>query len=790
MSARDTISKIALRQDETLVSPESSSRDADGGTAPIRDPATVLQSTDQGQTDDRSQLILRSVGEGIFGVDLEGRTTFINPLAARMFGRTEEEMLGRPGHPLVHHSYADGTPYPTENCAIYIALKGGVVHQREDEVFWRKDGTSFPVSYICTPMLTDGHPTGAVVVFRDISDRLRLDNWQRSKNEIFHAIAAHQPMETTLQTLADAYSVLHPGCAIAILLAAGNSLETLSLNAASALPAAMMARLQFILIDRSASLCGRAVLSGEEVFSDSRDESETEGVYLETSGYTGSCLALPMIPAGGHMLGVVLFFCRDDAESPTSFEEDKRGPQRSVRDLAQIAIEHNRIHSELIHSAYYDRLTGLPNRLLLEDRLTQATRLADRNGTRVAVCAIDIDRFRRINENFGHPVGDAVLKQIAARFTLAIREVDTLARPGGDEFTLVLPDILNAADAEALCRRLVAAIGEPIVVDSQTVNATTNIGISIYPDHASTVDLLIQNADTAVEFAKAKGRSEVQVYRPDLGEKVRQIAARERALRSALERNELYLMYQPLYDAERRIHGFEALLRWQNPELGLIPPDQFIPLAEDTGLIIPIGEWVLNEACRQAMKWRSHGSEETKIFVNISALQLGQPDFTDSVSRALRNSGLSPSRLELEVTESLIVPSFGSACDQLQPLQTLGVSIAIDDFGTGHSSFSILHKLPINAIKVDRSFVSRIDSDAAGLSTVRAIVNLARQLNMKTVAEGVETEAQFLLLNEMECDYFQGFLLSRPLTADATLLLFADSREVVLHGAIPFRKSA
>jgi EAL domain-containing protein (putative c-di-GMP-specific phosphodiesterase class I) len=249
-------------------------------------------------------------------------------------------------------------------------------------------------------------------------------------------------------------------------------------------------------------------------------------------------------------------------------------------------------------------------------------------------------------------------------------------------------------------------------------------------------------------------------------------------------------MYQPLYDAERRIHGFEALLRWQNPELGLIPPDQFIPLAEDTGLIIPIGEWVLNEACRQAMKWRSHGSEETKIFVNISALQLGQPDFTDSVSRALRNSGLSPSRLELEVTESLIVPSFGSACDQLQPLQTLGVSIAIDDFGTGHSSFSILHKLPINAIKVDRSFVSRIDSDAAGLSTVRAIVNLARQLNMKTVAEGVETEAQFLLLNEMECDYFQGFLLSRPLTADATLLLFADSREVVLHGAIPFRKSA
>jgi EAL domain-containing protein (putative c-di-GMP-specific phosphodiesterase class I) len=240
-------------------------------------------------------------------------------------------------------------------------------------------------------------------------------------------------------------------------------------------------------------------------------------------------------------------------------------------------------------------------------------------------------------------------------------------------------------------------------------------------------------------------------------------------------------MYQPLYDCNRRVYGFEALLRWSNPQLGQISPDQFIPLAESTGLILPIGAWVLHEACRQAMNWKAEALAGSKIFVNVSALQLGQADFTQQVADALKISGLPPSRLGLEVTESVIVPSFKKACARLQPLQDLGVSIAIDDFGTGHSSFGVLHKLPINAIKVDRSFVARIDRDPSGLSMVRAIVDLAKQLGMKTVGEGVETEAQFELLHDMECDYFQGFLLSRPLTPEAAQLLFEGDRRPALR---------
>ena len=445
---------------------------------------------------------------------------------------------------------------------------------------------------------------------------------------------------------------------------------------------------------------------------------------------------------------------------------------RSVRDIAQIAVETQRLQTSLIHQAEHDHLTGLPNRIRFQDHLAHTIRASNATQSRVAVCLVNIDRFRRINENYGHVIGDELLQQIGDKLTQSVRSIDTLAREGGGEFLVMLPELASAVDAELICRRLLAAITGQFKVQGQPIAVTANIGISLYPDHATTPGVLIQHADTAADFAKAKGQGKLQIFRPDLGEKARQLAIREAALGTALERNEFYLMYQPIYKTNRRIHGFEALLRWNNPVLGLIPPDQFIPLAESTGLIIPIGEWVLNEACRQAMAWKVEALCDTKIFVNISALQLAQTDFTRTVSKALRVSGLSPSRLGLEVTESLIVPSFKKATAQLKPLQNLGVFIAIDDFGTGHSSFGILHRLPINTIKVDRSFVSRIDHDASGLSTVRTIIDLARQLGMESVAEGVETEEQFALLKEMKCNYFQGYLLSRPLTPEAAQLLF------------------
>jgi len=678
-----------------------------------------------------------------------------------------------------HHSYADGSHYPEKDCPILSSLATRRTEHCEDEVFWRKDGTSFAVAYTSAPILIGGSVAGIVVVFNDISDRVRRDRWQRNKDAVFRAITMHQPLDATLQLLADAYTAYQAGGSIAILLRDEQDAERLCLIASSGLSVGLKAKLQEIHLDENISVCGRAASLGQELL---LDGGAPEGAhFLETLGPPEQrCLALPMTSAKGHVLGVVAFMVESQPPNGRSLPfvlslpaalslplaVAEHGGFRGLRDLAQIAVEHRNLQSELVHQSRHDRLTGLPNWIFIEEQLNQLLRAADRNSSRVAICAIDLDRFRRVNENHGHVIGDDILQQVSARLKSVLRKTDIIGRLGSDEFLVVIPGLSDPTHADAVCRKLLHTLSEPFFVEGKVISVAANIGISIYPDHAETPQLLVQHADTALDFAKEKGKAGLKLFRPDLGQKVRQIAARETALQTALQNNELYLMYQPLFDISRNVHGFEALLRWQHPELGMIPPDQFIPLAEDTGLILPIGDWVLREACRQAMSWTVKGLSSTKIFVNISALQLGQSDFTHSVAYALKRSGLPPSRLELEVTESFIVPSFKKATQRLQPLQDLGVSIAIDDFGTGHSSFSVLHKLPINAIKVDRSFVSRIDKDASGLSTVSAIIGLAHQLGMKTVAEGVETEAQFSLLSEMRCDFYQGYLLSKPLTVD------------------------
>jgi len=772
--------------------------------ATLAQPAPTLQHADPPRSEDRpissspspidliSRLVLDTVGEGIFCADADGVTTFVNPAGIRMLGWSSEELVGKRQHDIVHHSFPDGTPYPIEECPIYTVLSTGRAQHCEDEVFWRRDGSCFPVAYTSTPIFDGRTIVGTAVVFQDISERTRRDRWQRSKDAVFQAITKHDGLENTLQLLADAYAEYQPGCAIAILLRDNDADTNMSLVASSALSTALKARLQVVAIEQGVTVCGHAAATGKEVMADSRTPASGGDHFVETSGRDQiRCLALPMISATGHAIGVVAFMIEVGSQRPAEVRQvpvafalpialhlpmavAEHGGFRGVRDLAQVAIEHRNLQTRLIHQSQHDRLTGLPNWLLLEERINQFIRSADRARTRLAVCSIDIDRFRRVNENFGHVAGDDLLQQIAARFRTVLRKGDILGRQGGDEFMVLLPDIGEPADADITCRKLLQTLNDPFQIDGKPVTVSANIGISIYPDHAPTPSQLAQHADTALDFAKEKGVSKLKIFRPDLGHKVRQLAARESALHTALQKNQFYLVYQPLFDSDRAVHGFEALLRWQHPELGNIPPDQFIPLAEDTGLILPIGEWVLREACRQAMAWSPNRLAATKIFVNISALQLGQPEFTQSVSQALKETGLPPSRLELEVTESFIVPSFKKATQRLQPLQDLGVSIAIDDFGTGHSSFSVLHKLPINAIKVDRSFVSRIDKDASGLSTVKAIVNLAHQLGMLTVGEGVETEEQFRLLQEMSCNYYQGYLLARPLSVDAVHQMFAD----------------
>ena len=400
---------------------------------------------------------------------------------------------------------------------------------------------------------------------------------------------------------------------------------------------------------------------------------------------------------------------------------------------------------------------------------------ARRQGKLIAVCCIDLDHFKQINDHLGHELGDACFKVVSQRLKAMIREVDILVRHVGDEFILVLTDLAAISDAAAICNRLLKDLSAPMLLDGHALTLTASIGISIFPDHGETSDLLLRNADMALVQSKRAGRRQVQIYSPRVGRHNRRAAEMEDALAEAVSRHQFRLAYQPIYTMQREIAGFEALLRWKHPTLGPVTPQEFIPVAERTGLIVSIGDWVIEEVCRQAMAWNAAEVPSVKLFTNISGAQLARPNFGSKIAQTLERSGLPPGRLELEITESWVISDLRGAAAKLQKLRDLGVGIAIDDFGTGHSSFSYLQALPLDTLKIDRSFIHRLDGSAANLSTVRAITGLAHQLGLKTVAEGVESELQLAQLGRVGCELIQGFFFARPLTPEAASSLLMKS---------------
>ena len=687
------------------------------------------------------RLILDAAGDGIYGLDTDGFVTFVNPAARAMTGWSLEDLQGRTQHSMVHHSHPDGSPYDREGCPIYKALKDGEVHRRADEVFWRKDGTSFPVAYTSTPILVDGKVRGAVIVFRDITHKIREQQFERSKEEIFTSIISGDPLEASVGIITQAFHALHPANTIAISLQKGER----SCLLAHAGPL------------NEAALPPELLEGGPAPVHASSEEAAL--VWRQSSRQW----SFPILSAEHKLLGRVALLASDPSFSPVA------DPMiRNLMRFTRLAFEHAVLHERLIHQLQHDHLTGLPNRALLEDRLSQAIGNARRQGTNVGVCYIDIDRFKQINDTLGHGVGDAFLQRISRAIHSNCRSVDTLARQGGDEFLLVLPNLATSQEAEAIAGRLLEAVRQPFRIGDESFAASASIGISIYPDHGNTASLLMQNADAALYAAKRAGRDQTHMYGAALGEQVRQRARIYADLQLAISQNQFVLNYQPLYSTEKQLHGFEALLRWHHPEKGVVSPDQFIPVAEETGLIIPIGEWVLREACRQTVEWERCGYEPGRVCVNVSGVQLGREDFAAKVSATLAETGLTPCRLELEITETWIVSDPESAATQLQALRDLGIAISIDDFGTGTSSFGCLHQLPLDTLKIDRSFVNRLDGSDKNSSIVKAIVDLARHLGLRTVAEGVETEAQLAELRAAHCDLLQGFMLSKPLPPTAT----------------------
>jgi diguanylate cyclase (GGDEF)-like protein/PAS domain S-box-containing protein len=433
----------------------------------------------------------------------------------------------------------------------------------------------------------------------------------------------------------------------------------------------------------------------------------------------------------------------------------------TVEDISERKVAEERIQ----YLAYYDALTGLPNRTLLQDRLSNALARARRQKDKVALLFLDLDRFKFVNDSLGHSVGDLLLQAVAERLKKWSRAQDTVARQGGDEFLIVMTDVHDIPGAAIAAERLMDAMTAEFIVQGHSLSVSCSVGISIFPEHGADGEALIKNADAAMYSAKDYGRDNFRFFTEDMNV---QVAARlnlENSLRLALEKKELYLVYQPQMDiGTGRITGLEALLRWQSPELGLVPPAEFIPIAENSRLIMPIGEWVLRTACTQARKWQDDGLPPLPVAVNVSAAQFLHGGFRELIRSVLRDTGLPSQYLELELTESLLLSNADATFVVLQELKAMGLKLAIDDFGTGYSSFSYLKHFPIGKLKIDRSFIRDVAIGPDDAAITAAIISMAKTLNLKVIAEGVETEAQMSFLRDHHCDEIQGYYFSKPLS--------------------------
>jgi diguanylate cyclase (GGDEF)-like protein/PAS domain S-box-containing protein len=648
-----------------------------------------------------------------------------NSAALRMFGYQSEAVTLYPPD-MSPPDQPDGTP--SRRAAeekIAAAYRNG--KERFEWLHQRKDGSVFP-SEVCLTALTLNSRPILLATVRDITARKQVEEALSFKTALLEAQA-----ETTLDgilavdedhhiVLANKQFGLIFGIPSEILTACDDLVVRKYVTDLVESPDAFMERVRHLYQDRDKK---------------SRDELKLkDGKILDR-------YSAPLIDATNRYRGRIWYF----------------------RDITDRKAAEDRIQ----FLAYHDALTELPQRLLLEDRLSKALAGARRRDEKVALLFLDLDRFKIINDTLGHAYGDMVLEEVARRLTGWARDQDTVARVGGDEFLIMLTGVKAIADAAIAAQRVVEAMSAPFVVQGHSLSVGCSIGISIFPEHGADGETLIRNADAAMYSAKDGGRGNALFFTDQMNAHAVERLAMDKNLRLALAREEFSLMYQPQAEiGSGTITGFEALIRWQQPELGLIPPDRFISTAENNGLILPIGEWVLRTACTQARKWYDSGLLEVPVAVNVSAVQFRQQDFAAVVRRVLLETRLPPQLLELELTETLLLANADVTHSVLQDLKEMGLRLSIDDFGTGHSSLSYLKHFPVSKLKIDRSFVRDLAVDPDEAAITIAIINMAKSLNLKVIAEGVEDEAQMSFLRQHGCDEMQGYYFSQPLTADDT----------------------
>ncbi|MGV8921833.1 MAG: EAL domain-containing protein [Thermomonas sp.] len=621
--------------------------------------------------------------------------------------------------------------------------------------------------FIQSEVLIDEQDRAANIVGAclDITIRKLEERLEQDRSLVLELVAKDESLPGILAHIVSMIEAQIPGARSSIVLLDDGRLRT---GAAPHLPESYSESVEGLQIGPAVGSCGAACYTGEIVI--------TEDIATDPLWDDYRQLALPhglracwSIPIPSNEAGVFGSFAIYHGQPCRPGVRDLELMDMAAR-LASVAIAHRLLTDQLSHQAQHDALTGLPNRVLFHDRLRQALAQAERKKQQVAVLYMDLDRFKHVNDTLGHSSGDALLRQAAGRLEACVRKCDTLARLGGDEFVVVVTELNDAQDAMRVATKLIEALRVPFQVEGHELFVSVSLGISIYPDDGLTGENLMANADAAMYRAKEKGRDNFQWFASEMTVLAKERMSLEGQLRHALELGQLSLHYQPQCGANGEIQGFEALMRWEHPTLGMVSPARFIPLAEESGLIIPMGEWALHEACAQIAAWRKAGHSFLRMSVNVSAVQFKRTDWVGTVFRALCDTGLAPDALELEITESLLLQSISETSANLIELRELGVGVAIDDFGTGYSSLSYLHKLPVTTLKIDQSFVREIGVDAKHgqdqSPIIRTIIALAHNFGMGVVAEGVETEAQRELLVRLGCDSLQGYLLYRPLTVE------------------------
>jgi diguanylate cyclase (GGDEF)-like protein/PAS domain S-box-containing protein len=656
----------------------------------------------------RVEAVMGHVMEGVVGYNAEGEILSFNPAAEKIFGYSAAKLLGRKINTLFSESEAGLDFLPAEQETSDLVIRNLAARRRDGSLYYLDLSVS---------KINSGAPASYIGIMRDISERKRSEKELGLATKIFENIG-----EATVVTDAEN--------------------KIVSVNPA--------------FTEITGYAAKEAIGKNPRIMGSGRHDKE----------FFRSMWAA--ILDTGHWQGEIWDRRKNGDIYPKwlsiSVVRDKPGGQiRNYIAIFSDITERKEAEKRIQFMAHYDALTGLPNRVMLHDRLSHDISHAARNHKHVALLFLDLDRFKIINDSLGHNIGDLLLQSVGERLKECLRSGDTVARLGGDEFVVILPGLQDTDYAATVARKILECLATPHAVGGHELNTTASIGISVYPHDGSDRETLIKNADVAMYKSKEAGRNNYLFFTEEMNARAEERLSMENSLRHALEREEFVLYFQPqMNSATGRIIGAEALIRWRHPSLGLVMPGTFIPIAEESGLIVAIGEWVLREACRQNRAWQMAGLPAVSVAVNLSAMQFRQKNLVEIVADTLRQTGLAPRYLELEITESSIIQNVETAINTMHELKAMGVLISIDDFGTGYSNLGYLKRFPIDKLKVDQSFVRDLTTSPDDATIVRLVINMAKSLQLKVIAEGVETREQLDFLSEHQCEEVQGYYFSRP----------------------------